>query len=183
MIGDVPFPITWLYLRANSNAIAVDLDWATASEVNNDYYSIERSNGNGAWEEIGTVNASNASSNESVYQFIDAKPLSGISDYKVIQHDLNGMENARTVRVHRAEELDVLVAPNPFAGFTTLVVRGSSTEMISLTIVDVQGRFVYSEEDISPGQTVVFGENFAPGLYLVRVNNGRTVASAQVLKR
>ena len=68
-----PLPVEWLYIKGewNQQRDVNEITWATASEVNSDFYSVERSFENGGFEEIGIVDAAGTSLSENRYQFDD----------------------------------------------------------------------------------------------------------------
>ena len=68
-----PVPVTWLYIRGewNQDRDVNEISWATATEVNSDYYIVQRSYENGEFEDIGEVTAAGYSASVSEYNFDD----------------------------------------------------------------------------------------------------------------
>lgn len=69
---------------------SVLLEWETASENNNDYFSIERSADGYNWESITSVNGMGNSSTTTSYDYKDRQPMKGVSYYRLKQNDFNG---------------------------------------------------------------------------------------------
>ena len=90
--SSVPLPIELMYFNATlqSNAKKVDLNWATATEINNDYFSIERAGKDLNFKEIAYVPGAGISSLNHYYHQLDENPLPGINYYRLKQVDYDG---------------------------------------------------------------------------------------------
>ncbi|MDI9574985.1 MAG: hypothetical protein QM292_00940 [Bacteroidota bacterium] len=96
--ADNPLPITLLYFNGDCKDSIVELNWATASEINNDYFTIEYTNSlndeDVMWTPIGIVNGAGNSNTMQTYQFIDKPILRDINAeiiyYRLKQTDYNG---------------------------------------------------------------------------------------------
>ncbi|MFN7015112.1 MAG: hypothetical protein ACK4ON_12670, partial [Bacteroidia bacterium] len=82
-------PVELVSFRAVINKGSVELNWTTATEVNNRGFEIER-NVNGKFEVIGFVNGHGTTTNRQSYSFIDNNPGTGIVQYRLKQVDFNG---------------------------------------------------------------------------------------------
>lgn len=91
--GGVPLPVTLLEFTAKKGEIEVLINWTTASEINCDYFTIERSLDGINFEYVGNVNGAGNSSSEINYQLIDREYSTGINYYRLIQTDYNGQNN------------------------------------------------------------------------------------------
>ena len=82
-----PLPIELLSFRATPDASQVDLDWSTATETNNDYFTIERSTNGVDWSEIVRQPGSGTTTSQVNYHAIDPNPFVGTSYYRLKQTD------------------------------------------------------------------------------------------------
>ena len=74
---------------------------ANTSELNNDFFTVERSINSTDWEIIGTVNGAGNSKSLINYSFIDSSPLSGTSYYRLKQTDFDSeFENTVQLKGH-----------------------------------------------------------------------------------
>ncbi len=116
----VLLPVEWLSFEAqlSDDHRLVNCDWTTASETNNDYFTVERSTDLFNWEPIGTVQGAGTTLEQHDYRFIDRNPLPGIAYYRVRQTNYNGASDLSEVRaVNRPAEGEVFsVYPNPGNG-------------------------------------------------------------------
>ena len=68
----------------------VKLNWIVASQVNNDYFTIEKSLNLNDWEELATLPGIGSSSQEMTYSIYDENPITGYNYYRLSQTDYNG---------------------------------------------------------------------------------------------
>ncbi len=110
-----PIPIELAYFDVTSLSNEVLLIWETASEINNDYFTIERSAGGFDFEGIGIVDGSGTTSEYMKYSFRDLNPINGFSYYRLKQTDFDGTSSySHTLSVGRnLEDTELIVAPNP----------------------------------------------------------------------
>ena len=85
-----PLPIELLSFSANAVHNSVRLSWVTATETNNDFFTIERSINLKDWEVLGFVDGAGNSSRPLHYSFTDFNPLTGVSYYRLKQTDYDG---------------------------------------------------------------------------------------------
>jgi trimeric autotransporter adhesin len=83
-------PVTLLSFTATCNSSTVDLKWITASEINNHYFEIEKSNDGVLWKTIAHTNGNGNSNIPIEYQASDLYDNAAISYYRLIQVDYDG---------------------------------------------------------------------------------------------
>jgi len=86
----VILPIELLSLTSEIESDRVVLKWTTGTEINNDYFTIERSRDLYGWEILGFVNGAGNSSTPKNYTFSDLYPLDGLAYYRLKQTDFDG---------------------------------------------------------------------------------------------
>ncbi len=121
---------------------AVMLNWATATEVNNYGFEIERSNSE-VWEKIGFVEGHGNSYSPKEYSFYDDSPLPGNSSYRLKQIDTDGgyeysFEAEVTSTISQKIEL-YQNHPNPFNPSTTISFAIPEVSLVRLTIYNAIG--------------------------------------------
>ena len=85
-----PLPIELLSFNAVLENRIVKLTWKTASETNNDFFTLEKSKDGISWESFKTVDGAGSSSSILNYEDYDQNPYSGVSYYRLKQTDFNG---------------------------------------------------------------------------------------------
>lgn len=95
-----PLPVSWLYFRGRPVQKNVLLEWGTTNEINNAFFTIEKSRDAITFETLTTVNANAGIGNaERYYSFTDQHPYSS-NYYRLSQTDRDGRINYfRTVLV------------------------------------------------------------------------------------
>lgn len=170
-------PVEWLGFEAKSiSEEKVECFWLTASELNNDFYSIERSSNNIQWQKIGEVDAVGTTNDVSSYRWVDLHPLNGVSYYRIRQTDLNGANDLSKVEEVVRENDIFEVMPNPGSG----VFRVNGLTNGELHIYDNLGREISFAIN---GNSEVSIEKAAYGCYIFEMhsNNGKTVVRKRVI--
>ena len=103
-------PITLVNFEGIKESNGLRLRWQTASEIGNDYFSIERSSDAIEFETIGVVKGSGFSEAISNYDFIDQTPLFGNNFYRLTQFDFDGSSSSSNVIAYRHRDAkDLLI--------------------------------------------------------------------------
>jgi hypothetical protein len=74
------------------------LRWKTASEQNNDYFIVSRSEDAEAWEMIAIVDGNGTTTEPKRYSFIDINPKTSKTYYRLSQIDFNGTEKHLSIQ-------------------------------------------------------------------------------------
>ena len=83
-------PIELLSFTPDVKPDRVLLNWITGTEINNDYFTLERSRDMYGWEVLGFVSGAGNSSLPLSYSFSDLRPLDGLAYYRLKQTDFDG---------------------------------------------------------------------------------------------
>ncbi len=83
-------PIELLSFTGTKRERDVRLDWSTATEANNDYFTIEKSYDGQMWEVVGTEPGAGTSLSRNDYSMLDPRPMPGWNYYRLSQTDLDG---------------------------------------------------------------------------------------------
>ena len=136
-------PIELLNFNATFSNRSVELTWQTASEHNNDFFTVERSADGLNFEPI-LYKAGAGNSNELLsYTSQDLKPFEGISYYRLKQTDFDGAFDYSEIKVVSSEISDeVLIFPNPSNGIVNFK---SDKEITDLRISTAEGKVLFHE--------------------------------------
>ena len=182
---DNPLPVELLAFEAAVVDNKVHLQWITASEINNDYFTIERSRDGENFEKIKDIpsKAEYGYSNSVLfYEAWDENPYTGTSYYRVKQTDFDGTyeySDVVDVNIKSGKTAKLNLYPNPNRGerFYLSISGFEPYEMVFISIVDVFGKKVYSEVintgDSGSKQHEVIPQNLERGIYFV-ICNSRT---------
>jgi hypothetical protein len=139
-------PIDLLYFRATAVENTVQLDWATAAEINNDYFTIERSADGRNFSVLTTVNGKGNSKEPSKYSAADYAPSHGVTYYRLKQTDLDGkFTYSKTVAVQLNSIANALQAYGSGSKTLHINYRVGAEEQGVLSIYDSRGVQVWSK--------------------------------------
>lgn len=97
-IVHIPLPISLLDFTAIADKDKVLLNWATASELNNDFFTVEKSSDAIDFEPITTIIGAGNSNTIIEYQYKDMTPYTGVSYYRIKQTDYDGKFSYSEIR-------------------------------------------------------------------------------------
>ncbi len=173
-----PLPVELLSFNALSEEDQVRTVWETASEINNDFFTVERSDDLENWIKIGHVDGAGNSTETHNYSLIDYRPLTGVSYYRLKQTDFDGETSYSEVRsVQRSNYSEPQIHPIPTRAQVT--VEADWDILGPIQIIDQMGHDLTSEVTITegPNKYVRFIDlsEFPAGVYYLR--------SAEYLKK
>jgi len=85
-----PLPIQLLDFFVKKNDAGILVGWITASEINNNYFTVQRSSEGKNWGDIRVIKGAGNSNTPKNYAIVDGNPLSGINYYRLKQTDYDG---------------------------------------------------------------------------------------------
>lgn len=171
-IGETSFtlPVNWLSFTGTEQGKTVLLQWATASENNNDHYEIERSANGTSYQSIGQVAASANPAIRNDYQYTDLNPVNGTTYYRLKQVDKDGRSRYSTViAVNYAGNGGFELRVMPGSGLVGLIVPATVTGKVDVIIYDAQGRQLQRQAVVAGQQTIVLKSGSANNIYLIKV--------------
>lgn len=162
--------VEWGGLEGIARENSVLVKWSTLSEVNADFFVLERAVGTGAFEEIGTLAASGNSSVLKRYEMVDLAPMPGMNRYRVVEVDKegkSGISPAVEILFDGPEGLVWgAVGPNPATDHVNVTFYDDHSESLLLTISSMDGKVIH-RQDVA----AISGAN-AMQLALDKVNAG-----------
>lgn len=176
-------PIELLDFEARKSGISnVDIQWQTASEINNNYFTVQRSVDGLNWEDIDRIEGAGNSSVQIAYKTIDPSPYPDLSYYRLRQTDFDGTVSYSMVRsVNFLNELgQIQVFPNPVGNELTVYLKKGEIESIRLFNVlgqDVTARIIIS--NVGSNKLILDLSALEAGSYFLRSNS----RSSSIIKR
>ena len=175
--GDNPLPIQLLSFNAKQNKNLVALTWNTASELNNEYFTLEKSLDGIHYVAIGTIDGAGTTTEENNYSFNDEYPAIGKNYYRLLQTDLDGSsECSKTIVCNFEGNTDnavLNVYPNPTDGTFTIIAFSAfdAKNEKRIIIENSLGETIYSKTiDGTINKFSIDALSKAPkGVYIVRL--------------
>ena len=178
--SQTPLPIELVNFNATlENELTVKLEWQTASEINNGFFTIERSKNGLDWEEVSKIDGAGNSTALLSYSTIDENPYWGISYYRLKQTDFDGQfeySDIRSVTI-KQNTAEVVIYPNP--ANNQITIQANEQELQGIKIFNTIGQDVTNltkQLSKTDNSVIIDLSNLANGIYKVK-----TVTTANIV--
>jgi len=113
-----PLPIRLNYFEAELENKKVNLEWETLSEINSDYFIVQRANKSGQFYDLYKVETNENTSDKILYNTIDENPIKGISYYRLVLVNMDGSQEFSDIKsvVFNENDVELYIVPNPNNG-------------------------------------------------------------------
>ena len=153
----------------------IRLNWITSSEVNNDYFTIERSVDGKNFTSIGILKSKGNSTEDTYYQYEDKDFPQGQLYYRLLQTDYDGSSKYSKIIGIQGKDAahKVTIFPSPSSEFIAIQASGLVTSLMRIQLYDLNGSLL-RETQILPGSTISFMDiqTLYNGTYIVKVSDG-----------
>lgn len=158
---------------------SVLLEWGTESEINSDYFEIERSSNAVDWDRLLTTKAAGESTSIKQYQEVDPEPLDEISYYRLSQYDFDGTRTIlKTVSLNNKLETgpyEIRVFPNPVT--ERVRVFGNKSELENLKVLNSMGQDISGNLSILShhGYSEVYFDQQQQGVFILKTKTNSQI--------
>jgi len=171
--GLFPLPVTLTNFDATCTGNETVISWSTASEINNDYFIVQKSYDAVTFFDIATVQGAGNSNTSNFYSIKDAQPSNGVAYYRLKQVDFDG-----TIAYHKvvssncnSSSFDV----NNYVFYDNQLsfnVTTSANENVTILLYDYRGRKIVDkqmllQEGLTPVRLSHF--NLSTGIYMLSI--------------
>lgn len=179
-ITQTPLPVKLVSFSASVSQGQVNLDWETASELNNDYFQVQRSANGKEWEDLTKVNGSGNSNENIAYSAVDELPHNGTSYYRLKQVDFDGKYEYSIVESVSVNYHNTLF-PNPTIGNVILTSHrdDNNLDLDQIQVYSLSGVLVNDKvviKILSGTQLEIDLSSLPAGIYLIKTKNGSLMA-------
>ncbi len=166
----------------------VKLSWATASEINNDKFEIQRTLDGKSFLTIGEINGNGTTNIRQHYNFVDNHPANGIAYYRLKQIDFDGQFDYSTL-----ESVEMALSNALFRAGPTIAQQENIRIMANnigegtgkITVFDLSGATVYTSNQLIQNSNnsieLIGTQNLRNGIYLVTLELGLNVYKRKVI--
>ncbi len=179
----IPLPVQLIYFNGKQEGNHVILKWATASEINNEYFEIEKSDNAIDFKKAGIVKGNGSNSPISNYSFADDFPFYGINYYRLKQVNYNGESiYSEVIAVNCASKNQpIRISPADDPGVYILHFAEKKSGIIKVS--DISGRMLEQVIFENSGSELQLDlRKYSNGLFFVSVLNGNELQSFKVYK-
>ena len=182
-----PLPIELLSFNATPHNNIVNLNWITATETNNDFFTVERSTDGIHFEPIITVDGAGNSFSTLHYSSVDEKPIIGVSYYRLKQTDYDGQYSYSNIVsvAFNLPNATVTIYPNPSDNGMVYI---QSTELndanLICRITNSLGEIIFEKTVFINGATLIEpNKKPAAGIYTLTLLSGKTIITQKLIIR
>lgn len=178
-----PLPVTWGSVSAKSDNGEVFIDWNCLSQMNNDFFTIERYNiESHSWDEIGFVDGAGNSNVPLNYSFSDVYPIGGLSYYRIKQTDFDGRSSSSPMVSIYFENNRFTLFPMPFYDKFTFFTNMNYPVDARIILYNSIGHKVFEMDDRVYKSTIIDAHNLPSGIYFLYYTIGSKTKCERVIK-
>lgn len=173
VIITLPLPVTVNSFEASLHNDHVLLDWSTEQEINNKYFTIERSTDGNRFSFLGNVNGAGNSSTIKKYQLKDLQPVNGLNYYRLSQSDIDGVKkNIEVKRVlYKNKKVFHATIVNAGNGNMIIAIHNALPGIVQMKVFDITGRVVLSDSLNSDTGNITKSIYLNKGVYVLKLVN------------
>ena len=171
---ETPLPVELLYFRAQAGSSNIRLQWATASEEQNDYFLLERSQDAVSFQPVAQVPGAGQSNQERHYEVVDAPPYPSLLYYQLTQVDFDGNATRFPLISAQASSHTQKVTIVPMPGTNQVQItfhdKTSPAQLAFIRLWNEQGRVIWQEHFVPKStQTLSVRTDMKGGVYFFSV--------------
>lgn len=180
-IVSLPLPIELLTFTADCDGDYLKFIWATASETNNDFFTLERSPDATYWESMGVIDGAGNTNNVRHYSFMNDQSSSVSAYYRLKQTDWDGKfshSNIIFAEACTAHPPTLTILPNPSKGIFFIRFDGDMREIQCVEVYSAFGEKIYHSDIFLPELDLSY---LTPGIYVLHLNLASEVMIAKIV--
>ncbi len=170
-------PVELMSFEANVSGTSVNLNWSTATELNNSGFEIERKSNLDEWTKISFVAGYGTTSEQKNYSFVDDNLTAGKYNYRLKQIDFDGKfeySNIIEVDIIAVEKFELSQNyPNPFNPTTAIKYNLPEAGNVKLSVYNLLGQEVKTLVNgfkNAGSYTISFdAQNLSSGVYIYKL--------------
>lgn len=150
------------------------LHWAISTQINNDFFTMERSMDGLNFEQAGIIDGAGNTSSTINYTFTDDKPLKDITYYRLKQIDFDGKfqySNIITVNTNNYSKM-VSIYPNPAKNTLNLSYTANAQQLVTINVYTTFGKHIYTISFVSEKGNIIKPidiSNIESGIYQLEI--------------
>ncbi|MFK7904321.1 MAG: T9SS type A sorting domain-containing protein, partial [Chitinophagales bacterium] len=185
----VTLPIKLLFFEGKTLEGKNLLQWQTASELNNDYFTLKRSANGQKYDLVTVIAGKGTTSILQNYSYVDSNPFIGTTYYQLSQTDFDGkIRKLKTISLHQNNSYSRLqitsVQPIPAKDFFNLECFSPISQSLELQVFDIYSKPIYHQQ-----LTAAVGNNdwrlncssWSKGVYFLQLKGIRETVFVKIL--
>lgn len=178
----LPVELASFDVAISDDSQSMELSWETISELNNDFFRIERSADLVTWAEIGIVGGAGTSTDRQYYSFTDYTPHPiEVNYYQLIQTDFNGSKKIygpKAAKLLPKTEMNVVMDPT----HRTVLVEIKNTSNQKVYWFDYRGVQIDCLEVWRSSEAILFDiQSFSAGVYTIVCSDDQEITTERLV--
>ena len=166
---------------------SVKINWATATETNNDYFILEKSIDAKNFIQLAHIKGAGNSNKMLNYSFNDNEPLPGNQYYRLTQVDYNGQKEIFNIsNANCNSSISDSYKAYYYNGKIYITINSSTIEKMYIQLLDMTGRLVFSDLKQLNENTFTYNipvEQLSKGIYILKLfNNNKKYLQKIIIK-
>ena len=170
----IVLPVNWLYFKGKAQQNTVLLEWSTTNELNNGFFTIEKSKDGIAFEKLATINAAGGIDKvENNYSFTDIQPNT-LGYYRISQTDKDGRKNVyRTISVQLNANQNFKATNYLLNNQIYVQTSGATPGEGYIRLMSISGKRLYSKKIVLTKQINTFkiDKSLQKGIYILVIGS------------
>lgn len=172
----VVLPVSYISFGVEPDNGVNTLRWITATEINNDYFSVEVSTDGTLYSSIGKVMSKEQSNVYNEYNYAHKSDQNGRLYYRLQQVDLNGQyEYSDVVSIYMNQNKEISLFPNPTSG----VVNFNETQF-GISVYNNMGKELLN---INEQNTTYDLSSLPSGVYFIRTKGVQSITERLIINK
>ncbi|OKL40894.1 T9SS type A sorting domain-containing protein [Pontibacter flavimaris] len=181
-----PLPVELMYFKGAVQGANASLTWATAQELDNEKFVVERSQDGKSFSQIGEVQGHGNSSILINYTFTDTNPGVGTNYYRLRQVDFGGTEETSNVVALQFKGGQHTLNGNLAKVYPTIAATEVNVSLAlhnaQVTVLNANGLQVAQYSSASQN-LVLPVSHLQPGIYFINVTDGKQQQTQRFVKK
>lgn len=176
-------PVNLTAFTAQCNKENINFQWSTASEKNNQFFTLQSSANQDEFTNIGSIKGAGNSNKVNNYTFLYQNNLPQNTYYRLKQTDYDGTFTYSKIMVACKQDIEkssVNVFPNPASGHISLSFQFGLNQIASVTIYDKLGAKIYQSDELPSSINLSAQPN---GIYFLHLNTNSETIVEKILIR
>ncbi|MBL0341857.1 MAG: T9SS type A sorting domain-containing protein [Bacteroidetes bacterium] len=182
-IPSTPLPVELITFNGKSKGSFNYLFWSTNSEVNNEYFNIEKITNGFEFKTIGRVEGNGTTSQSSNYSFEDNYPNNGVNYYRLKQFDIDGEYRVTSCIAveNTSTNYEFNIYPTNSSGIYKINIHEKGKG--ELKVIDINGKVLQKESlELNNESIELDVRELSTGLYIVRISVMNEIYNCKIIK-
>lgn len=182
----VLLPVELVNFKVEVENCQSKIKWATASELNNDFFAIRKSTDAVNWSEIAQVEGNGTTSTPHQYEYLDTEINSTGTYYQLVQNDFDGTKDYSKIvfveNVGCSQQFAYNIYPNPVQEMVNIDLY-KTEDIFQGSIYNAAGQYIKPLR-LNPSKNSVYVGDLIPGIYLLRAEaDGERISHTFIVQR